>query len=74
MPNTKTDNQGFSTENADKQRDDSAKGGAMTGPGTADSKHGVNAPYDADTQTQLAANSHKKNQENKNEEQDDAQK
>lgn len=66
MPNPNTDNQGFATENADKQRDDSAKGGPMTGPGNADSKHGIVAPYDSDTQTQIAAlgKKHKKEQDN----------
>ncbi|WP_147313925.1 hypothetical protein [Deminuibacter soli] len=60
MPNENTDKQGFAAENNDQQRDNAAKGGAMTGPGVADSKHAVSAPYDADIQTQLAAKSGKK--------------
>lgn len=59
MPNPKTDQQGFSTENTDKQRDEAAKGGPVTGPGIPDSKHGVATPYEADTQSQIAANSKK---------------
>jgi len=54
MPNTKTDKNGFSTENADTQRNIAAKGPTQ-GMGRADSKHGVSAPYDADLQTQIAA-------------------
>jgi hypothetical protein len=60
MPNPKTDKEGFSTLNADEERDQAAKGGPMTGPGQADDKHAVPAPYDDDTQTQLAAKSTKK--------------
>lgn len=63
MPNTKTDNQGFSTENADKIRDESAKGGPMTEIGNPTNKHGISAPYDADIQTQLAAKAAQKKKE-----------
>ena len=56
MPNPKTDQQGFATENTDKQRDESAKGGAVTGPGNPTDKHGISAPYDEDLQTQIATN------------------
>jgi hypothetical protein len=55
MPNEKTDRQGASTENADQQRDNAAKGGPMTGPGNPGSKHGVSKPYSEDLQTQIAA-------------------
>src|SRR4051812_24033510 len=46
MPNPRTDNEGFSTSNADNERDMAAKGGPTTTPGRADGKHGVSAPYD----------------------------
>lgn len=62
MPNPKTDTSGFSTENADTKRDESAKGGPMTGVGNPDSKHAVSAPYDEDLQTQIAAKGKKKHQ------------
>lgn len=66
MPNQNTDRNGFSTENADKQRDDAAKGGSVTGPGNPTSKHGIVSSYDMDTQTQLAAKAaKKKNNKNK---------
>ncbi|HEY4208882.1 MAG TPA: hypothetical protein VGM31_18785 [Puia sp.] len=55
MPNPKTDPAGFSTSNADEERDMGAKGGPSTSMGVPDDKHGVNAPYDADLQTQIAA-------------------
>ena len=55
MPNPKTDSQGFSTSNADNERDLGAKGGPATSPGRADSKHGIAAPYDQDLQAQIAA-------------------
>ena len=57
MPNPKTDKQGFSTTNADKERDIAGKGGPAVGEGIPDDKHGVSHPYDEDTQTQLAAKS-----------------
>jgi hypothetical protein len=57
MPNPKTDKEGFSTLNADEERDLAAKGGPMTGPGQPDDTHAAAAPYDEDTQTQLAAKS-----------------
>jgi hypothetical protein len=60
MPNPKTDNQGFSTSNADQERDLGAKGGPTTSPGRADDQHGVSAPYDSDLQTQIAAKGNKK--------------
>ena len=61
MPNEKTDRQGFSTENADQQGDNAAKGGPTQGLGRADSKHGVSKPYDEDLQTQIAAKGGNKN-------------
>ncbi len=60
MPNNKTDNSGFSTENSDIERDEAAKGGPGVGLGIPDSKHGISHPYNADLQTQIAAKSHKK--------------
>lgn len=63
MPNTKTDNNGFATENADQLRDDAAKGGPMAGGGNPTSKHGIVSPYNADTQTQLAAKAAQKKKE-----------
>jgi hypothetical protein len=55
MPNRKTDSQGLSTENGDKQRDLGAKGGPATGIGNAKDSHRVAAPYNEDLQTQIAA-------------------
>jgi hypothetical protein len=60
MPNPKTDKEGFNTSNPDQERDMAAKGGPTTGPGQPDSKHAVPAPYNDDTQTQLAAKSTEK--------------
>jgi len=63
MPNPKTDAGGFSTSNADEERDMGAKGGPTTSLGSPDDKHGIPAPYDEDLQTQIAAKSkHKKQQ------------
>jgi len=71
MANPKTDNQGFITTDADKERDLAAKGGPMTGLGQPDDEHEISAPYNEDTQTQLAAKSTEKKKkkpdnENKN--------
>ena len=55
MPNPKTDSSGFSTSNADEERDMGAKGGPTTSLGSPDDKHGVAAPYDSDLQTQIVA-------------------
>lgn len=55
MPNQKTDNKGFASENADEQEDIAAKGGPGVGLGNPDAKHPVIHPYDSDTQTQIAA-------------------
>jgi hypothetical protein len=55
MPNEKTDRQGASTENADQQRDNAAKGGPAVGLGNPDNKHGASKPYSEDLQTQIAA-------------------
>jgi hypothetical protein len=63
MPNPKTDNAGFSTSNADQERDMGAKGGPSTSTGIPDDKHGNAAPYDSDTQTQIAAKNNKKDKE-----------
>jgi hypothetical protein len=66
MPNPKTDAGGFSTSNADEERDMGAKGGPATGLGQPDDKHGVVAPYDSDLQTQIVAKGkNKKDQRNK---------
>ena len=55
MPNPKTDNVGFSTSNADEERDMGAKGGPSTSLGVPDDKHGISKPYDSDLQAQIAA-------------------
>ena len=60
MPNPQTDKAGFSTDNADEQRDMGAKGGPTTSLGQPDSKHGISAPYDEDIAAQMAAKSKKK--------------
>jgi hypothetical protein len=69
MPNPKTDNSGFSTSNADEERDMGAKGGPSTSLGRPDDKHGISAPYDSDLQSQIAAKgkgkSKKKNHQDK---------
>lgn len=57
MPDKKTDKQGYSTLNADQERDMAAKGGPTTSLGIADNAHDVPHPYDDDIQTQLAAKS-----------------
>lgn len=57
MPDRKTDPQGYSTVNADEERDMGAKGGPTTSLGIADDAHDIPHPYDADIQTQLAAKS-----------------
>jgi hypothetical protein len=59
MPNPKTDQSGFSTSNADEERDMGSKGGPTTSLGSPDNKHGISAPYDADLQTQIAAKNKK---------------
>jgi hypothetical protein len=63
MPNPKTDSAGFSTSNADQERDMGAKGGPSTSTGMPDDKHGNAAPYDSDLQAQIAAKGGKKNKE-----------
>jgi hypothetical protein len=55
MPNPKTDNTGFTTSNADEERDMGAKGGPTTSLGRPDDKHGISAPYNSDLQAQIAA-------------------
>jgi hypothetical protein len=66
MPNPKTDSSGFSTHNADEERDMGAKGGPSTSLGRPDDKHGVSHPYEEDLQAQIAAkgkqNKHKSDQ------------
>jgi len=54
MPNPKTDSAGFSTSNADQERDMGAKGGPSTTTGIPDDKHGIASPA-SDLQTQIAA-------------------
>ena len=56
----KTNQQGYSTVNPDEERDMGAKGGPTTSLGIPDNAHGISHPYDADTQTQLAAKSTEK--------------
>ena len=55
MATDKTDQQAYSTVNPDEERDMGAKGGPSTTLGIPDDAHGISRPYDADTQTQLAA-------------------
>ncbi len=55
MPNPKTDSSGYSTSNADEERDMGAKGGPATSLGSPDNKQGVSSPYDQDMQAQMAA-------------------
>ena len=64
MPNPKTDANGYSTQNADEERDMGAKGGPTTSLGNPDDKHGISAPYDQDLTTQMAVKS-KKNKKDK---------
>ncbi len=63
MPNPKTDKSGFTTSNADEERDMGAKGGPSTSLGSPDSKHGISAPYDSDLTTQIAAKGKKNKKE-----------
>ena len=63
MPNEKTEREGFSTNEAEKERDMAAKGGPMTGPGNPDDRHGISSPYSDDLQTQIAAKGNKKQAE-----------
>lgn len=63
MPNTKTDNRGFATQNEDVLRDEGAKGGPAVGVGNPTDKHGISSPYNADIQTQIAAKAAKKKAE-----------
>lgn len=62
MANDRKNQQAYSTVNPDEERDMGAKGGPTTSLGIPDDAHGISHPYDADTQTQLAA----KSTENKN--------
>jgi hypothetical protein len=55
MPNPQTDKSGFTTSNADEERDMGAKGGPSTSLGRPDDQHGVSTPYDSDLQTQITA-------------------
>lgn len=57
MPTDNNNTNGYSSKNADEERDMGAKGGPTTSLGNPDDKHGVSAPYDSDIQTQLAAKS-----------------
>ena len=70
MPNPKTDEGGYSTSNADKERDMAAKGGPATSLGQPDDRHGVSAPYDADLQSQMAAKGKHKKEKNKKDQPD----
>lgn len=65
MPNPKTDANGFSTRNADEERDMGAKGGPSTSLGSPDDKHGISAPYDSDLTTQMAVKSKKSKKDKK---------
>jgi len=70
MPNPKTDASGYSTSNADEERDMGAKGGPTTSLGQPDDKHGVSKPYDADLQAQIAAKGKNKKDKNKKDQPD----
>jgi len=72
MPNPKTDSAGFSTSNADQERDMGAKGGPSTSTGIPDNKHGVAGPYNGDTQAQIAAKGGKKDKEKEREDRRDS--
>jgi hypothetical protein len=71
MPNPKTDKQGFSTSNADEERDIAGKGGPAVGPGIPDNKQAAPASYVEDTQTQLAAQSAEQKKKNKQRDKDE---
>ncbi len=70
MPNSKTDQGGFSTSNADQERDLGAKGGPSTSLGRSDDQHGISAPYDSDLTTQMAVKSKHKKDEKKDQQPD----
>ncbi len=63
MPNPKTDTAGFSTSNADEERDMGSKGGPSTSMGRPDDKHGIETPYNSDLQAQIAAKGGKHNKD-----------
>lgn len=63
MANDRKDQQAYSTVNPDEERDMGAKGGPTTSLGIPNDAHGISHPYDADTQTQLAAKSTEKKNE-----------
>jgi hypothetical protein len=65
MPNPKTDTAGFSTSNADEERDMGSKGGPSTSLGQPDDKHGISSPYNSDLQAQIAARGGKHKKEEK---------
>lgn len=69
MPDKRTDKQGYSTLNADEERDMSAKGGPATSLGIPDNAHDIAHPYDDDIQTQLAAKSTQNKTSGKNQKQ-----
>ena len=71
MPNEKTDKEGFSTLNPDKERDVAGKSGPEVGPGIPDDKHAAPQPYDEDTQTQLAAKSTEQKKKTKQRDKDE---
>jgi hypothetical protein len=66
MPNEKTDKKGFASSEADQERDMAAKGGPSTSLGKADDKHRIVKPYNEDLQTQSAAKSKHRKDDNAN--------
>lgn len=66
MADNKTNQRGYSSVNADEERDMGAKGGPTTSLGVTNDAQDVPHPYDDDIQTQLAAKSteNKKNKTN----------
>jgi len=60
MPNRKTDQQGFSTQDPDVERDIAGKGGPALGTGIPDSDRDIPTPYGDDLQTQIVAKGNKK--------------
>jgi len=60
MPNRKTDQMGYTTQDPEVERDIAGKGGPAIGTGIPDSDRDIPAPYGDDLQTQIAAKGKKK--------------
>ena len=65
MNDKKIDNNDYGRQSNESERDLAAKGGPASGLGNPDAKHNVQAPYDADLQTQIAAKGKNKKKANK---------